>query len=112
MNHMKKHAEKPSPEAKALSLYLMALKAKEPGYKEQLKWINRQWDLVKIGKITKREYREEVEKMLESYGGYAAVVEKTVRFYIATKGNWSMEGDDQYSRDAQAIADSVKKEQH
>ena len=104
---MKKNTEKPSPEAKALSLYLMALKAKNPIYKEKLKQINRQWDLVKTGKVSKSDYIIEVESMLTSYGGYAAVVEKTVRFYIETTGEWKLKGDDKYCQDAQQIADKI-----
>ena len=106
---MDKNVEKPSPEAKALSLFLMAYKAKDPFYKEQLKRINRQWDLSKKNKITKRDYMEEVEKMLESYGGYNQVVEKTVRFYIETTGKWSLAGDDKYCIDANEIAKTIKK---
>ena len=44
---MEKNSEKPSPEAKALSLFLMAYKTKDPIYKEKAKRINRLWDLVK-----------------------------------------------------------------
>jgi hypothetical protein len=106
---MDKNVEKPSPEAKALSLFLMAHKAKDPFYKEQLKRINRQWDLSKKEKITKSDYQEEVEKMLASYGGYDQVVEKTVRFYIEKTGKWSLEGDDKYCRDAKKVADKIKK---
>ena len=43
---MKKTSEKPSPEAKALSLFLMAYKTKDPVYKEKSKRINRLWSLV------------------------------------------------------------------
>ncbi|MCZ4408176.1 hypothetical protein O3Q51_05120 [Cryomorphaceae bacterium 1068] len=106
---MDKKVEKPSPEAKALSLFLMAYKAKDPFYKEQLKRINRQWDLTKKEKISKNDYQEEVEKMLESYGGYDQVVEKTVRFYIDTTGKWNLTGDDKYCLDAKEIADRIKK---
>jgi len=105
---MDKNIEKPTPEAKALSLFLMAYKAKDPFYKEQLKRINRQWDLSKKNKITKSDYMEEVEKMLASYGGYDQVVEKTVRFYIETKGKWSLTGDDKFCIDAQKAADKIK----
>ena len=47
--------------------------------------------------------------MLTSYGGYSEVVEKTVRFYIEKTGEWKLEGDDKYCRDAQQIADKMLK---
>lgn len=106
---MEKNVEKPSPEAKALSLFLMAYKTKDPFYKEQLKRINRKWDLSKKNKITKDEYQEEVVKMLASYGGYDQVIEKTVRFYIETTGKWNLKGDDKYCVDARKFADRLEK---
>lgn len=106
---MDKNVAKPSPEAKALSLFLMAYQAKDPFYKEQLKRINRQWDLTKKEKISKSDYQKEVEKMLQSYGGYDQVVEKTIRFYIETTGRWNISGDDKYSLDAKEIAEKIKK---
>ena len=106
---MKKKIEKPSPEAKALSLFLMAYKTISPIYKEKSKQINRQWDLVKIGKISRSEYMELVENMLTSYGGYAEVVEKTVKYYIEKTGEWKSQGDDKYSLDAKEIADKILK---
>ncbi|HKK39493.1 MAG TPA: hypothetical protein VJ949_08745 [Cryomorphaceae bacterium] len=106
---MSKISEKPSPEAKALSLFLMAYKEKDPAYKEQLKRINRQWDLLRKNKISRDAYNGEVQKMLESYGGYAQVVEKTVRFYIDKTSEWKLKGDDQYCRDAQKVADEILK---
>ena len=66
---MEKHTEKPSPEAKALSLFLMAYKAKDPIYKEKSKRINRLFDLVKTKELTKEEYLLEVDNMLDLYGG-------------------------------------------
>ena len=39
---MKKDIKKPSPEAKALSFFLMAYKTKDPIYKEKSKRINKQ----------------------------------------------------------------------
>lgn len=102
--------KKPSPEAKALSLYLMAYKKKDPIYKEKSKRINRLWDLVKADELSTEEYVEEVQKMLASYGGYEEVIEKTVRFYIDTTGEWSLKGDDKYSRDAKQIADKILKQ--
>ena len=74
---MKKKSEKPSPEAKALSLFLMAYKTINPIYKEKSKRINRLWDLVTRDKLSKSDYIEEVQNMLTSYGGYSEVVEKT-----------------------------------
>ena len=53
---MTKKNEKPSPEAKALSLFLMAYKTIDPIYKEKSKRINRLWDLVVAEEITKDEY--------------------------------------------------------
>lgn len=106
---MRKSIEKPSAEAKALSLFLMAYKSIDPVYKEKLKWINRQWDLVKFGKQSKEEYLEEVQILLDSYGGYKEVVEKTVKYYIEKTGEWKLSGEDQYNQDAQAIADSLRK---
>ncbi len=104
---MKKNAEKPTPEAKALSLFLMAYKTKSPMYKEKAKRINRQWDLVQADKLSKEAYMEEVESMLLSYGGYEEVVEKTVRYYIEKTGEWKLKGDGKYSTDAQEIADKI-----
>ena len=43
--------EKPSPEAKALSLFLMAHKAIKPIYKEEAKRINKLWTMVKDGEL-------------------------------------------------------------
>lgn len=102
--------EKPSPEAKALSLFLMAYKKKDPIYKEKSKRINRQWDLVKAKEINKDDYLKEVQSMLDSYGGYSAVVEKTVQFYIETTGEWKLKGEDKYCVDAQQFADNILKQ--
>lgn len=104
---MKKNIEKPSPEAKALSLFLMAYKATIPIYKEKSKRINRLWDLVKIDKLNRSDYMKEVQNMLISYGGYSEVVEKIVRFYIEKTGEWKLQGDDKYCLDAKQIADKV-----
>ncbi len=104
---MKKNIEKPSPEAKALSLFLMAYKTTNPIYKEKSKRMNRLWDLVKIGKLSRSEYIEEVQNMLTSYGGYSEVVEKTVKFYIEKTGEWKLQGDDKYCLDAKQIADTI-----
>ncbi len=104
---MKRRHQKPTPEAKALSLFLMAFKTKDPIYKEKSKRINRMWDQYIINKVTKNDYLKEVDKMLESYGGYDEVVEKTVKYYIAKSGKWTLQGDDKYCQDAQKIADSL-----
>lgn len=104
---MKKNAEKPSPEAKALSLFLMAYKTKNPIYKEHSKRINRLWDLVQVNELDKDHYVKEVNEMLNSFGGYTDVVEKTVRFYIEKTGEWKLKGEDKYCKDAQKVADRV-----
>jgi len=106
---MKKVSEKPSPEAKALSLFLMAFKTKDPIYKEKAKRINKRWDLLMLDKITRAEYNEEVESMLTLYGGYAKVVEETVWYYIKKTGEWKLQGDDKYCQDAKEIADKILK---
>jgi hypothetical protein len=104
---MSKNIEKPSAEAKALSLFFMAYKAKDNVYKEKSKRINRLWDLVKANELSKEEYLEEVNSMLESYGGYTEVIEKTVKFYIDTTGEWKSRGDDKYAVDATKIANEI-----
>lgn len=97
----------PSPEAKALSLFFMAFKTKSPIYKEKSKRINRLWDLVKTNKLSNEDYMVELNSMIEDYGGYEAVVEKTVKFYINSTGKWKSNGDDKYSLDAKAVADKL-----
>lgn len=106
---MKRNTEKPSAEAKALSLFLMAYKTKDPIYKEQSKRINKLWDLVLKDELSNEEYLEEVQKMLALYGGYSDVVEKTVKYYINKTGVWKLKGDDQYCIDAQKFADTLLK---
>ena len=106
---MKKNIEKPSPEAKALSLFLMAHKTLNPIYKNKSKRINRLWDLVKNNELSKSDYMEEVQNMLTSYGGYSEVVEKTVKYYIEKTGEWKLQGDDKYCIDAKQIADKILK---
>jgi len=102
-----KASEKPTPEAKALSLFLMAHKSKDNAYKEKAKRMNRLWDQVRDNALTKEDYASEVERTLNSYGGYAEVVEKTVQFYINKTGAWKLEGQDKYCKDARAIADKI-----
>jgi len=106
---MTKLSSKPSPEAKALSLFLMAYKTIDPIYKEKSKRINRRWDLVLKDELTRAEYNEEVLEMLTSYGGYDEVVEKTVKYYIEKTGEWTLKGDDKYCQDAQLVADKLLK---
>ena len=107
MKSKKKNIEKPSTEAKALSLFLMAYKTIKPIYKEKSKRMNKLWDMVALGKIQKSEYVDEVQKMLESYGGYDEVVMKTVKFYIKKTGEWTLQGDDKYCQDAKLVADKI-----
>tara|TARA_B110000503_G_C7158653_1_gene418568 strand:+ start:1838 stop:2161 length:324 start_codon:yes stop_codon:yes gene_type:complete len=104
---MKKNIEKPTPEAKALSLFLMAYKTTNPIYKEKSKRMNRLWDLVTMDKLSRDEYIEEVQNMLTAYGGYIEVVEKTVKFYIEKTGEWKLKGEDKYCQDAKKIADKL-----
>ena len=106
---MKKTIGKPSPEAKALSLFLMAHKTTSPIFKDKARRINRLWDLVKSDELSKSDYMEEVQNMLTFYGGYLEVVEKTVRFYIEKTGEWKLQGDDKYCLDAKQIADEIMK---
>jgi hypothetical protein len=106
---MKNKSEKPSPEAKALSLFLMAFKANSPVHKEQSKRINRLWSLVNKEEMSPEEYMEKVNSMLTLNGGYMQVIEKTVRYYIEKTGEWKLKGDDQYCEDAQKVADRILK---
>ncbi|MFT6717085.1 MAG: hypothetical protein ACJA0Q_001736 [Saprospiraceae bacterium] len=99
--------EKPSAEAKALSLFLMAYKSTSPVIKEKAKRINRLWDLVLADELSKEDYLDEVQNALNSYGGYSEVVEKTVKFYIEKTGEWNLKGDDKYCTDAKIIADKL-----
>lgn len=101
---MTKNIEKPSAEAKALSLFLMAYKNVDPIYKEKSKRINRQWDLVKDNQLSKIDYLEEVKSILDMYGGYSVVIEKTIQYYIDKTGEWKSRGNDQYAQDANKIA--------
>ena len=104
---MKNKLEKPSPEAKALSLFLMAHKSKSSDFKDKSNHIKRLWNMVLNGEISSNMYMGEVQNMLKSYGGYSEVVEKTVKFYIDKTGEWSLKGDDKYCVDAQKIADDI-----
>jgi hypothetical protein len=109
MKSTKKQIEKPSPEAKALSLYLMAFKTTKPINKENAKRINKQWDKVKLKELSMQDYMKEVQTMLKSYGGYSKVVEETVWYYIKKTGKWELKGDDKYCIDAKQFADKILK---
>lgn len=104
---MSKDTEKPTPETKALSLYLMAFKKKNPECRDKSRTIKRFWELVQLGEMSKKAYLEEVQNMLTSLGGYAEVVEKTVQFYINTTGEWKLVGEDKYCQDAKEVADKI-----
>ena len=104
---MTKKLEKPSPEAKALSLFLMAFKKSSPMHKEKSKRINKQWGRVAKEELPMSDYLKEVNAMLTSFGGYDKVVEQTVQFYITKTGEWKLEGKDKYCLDAKAIADRI-----
>jgi len=82
---MARKSIKPTPEAKALSLFLMAYKSKDPIYKEKSKRINRLWYLVQDNELSKEDYMLEVQAMLDSYGN----------------------GEDKYCTDAQKVADQI-----
>jgi hypothetical protein len=102
-------SQKPSKEAKALSLFLMAYKSVNPVYKEKSKRINRLWNLVKNNELPVEDYFKELNSILDSYGGYLEVVEKTVKFYVEKTGEWSLKGEDQYSLDAQQFVSKYSK---
>jgi len=106
---MTDNLQKPSPEAKALSLFLMAFKSKSSIYKEQSNRMSRLWNQVKYNEISSADYMVEVQKLLKEYGGYTEVIWKTVKHYISKTGEWKLEGDDKYCQDAQEIADKILK---
>jgi hypothetical protein len=110
MSKNTEHTDKPSPEVKALSLFLMAHKNTSQAYKEKSKRINKLWSQVLAGGTTKSVYLEEVQNMLDFFGGYPAVVEKTVKFYIEKTGEWKLEGNDKYCLDAKKVADEILKQ--
>jgi hypothetical protein len=109
---MEENREKPTPEAKALSLFLMAYKSDNQSYKDKARQMKNRLDLVLGGKLDKDTYQNEVKSALASYGGYTDVIEKTVKFYIEKFGEYKSQGDDKYSQDAQAIAEKLMGEQH
>lgn len=102
--------DKPSPEAKALSLFLMAFKNTSQEYKGKYKHIKKQWGNVLNKELSTEAYTKEVNDTLESYGGYTEVIKKTVQFYLDKSGEWSLKGDDQYCVDAQKIANELQSE--
>ncbi|HAY87816.1 MAG TPA: hypothetical protein DCY51_00065 [Bacteroidetes bacterium] len=104
---MEENREKPTPEAKALSLFLMAYKSTNQTYKDKARHIKNRLDLVVAGKLDKDTYQNEIKDALTSYGGYTEVIEKTVKFYIDKFGEYKSQGDDKYSIDAQAIAEKL-----
>lgn len=106
---MKNNTQEPSPEAKALSLYLMAFKSTSPAHKQSSKRINKFWRLVTRNEMSSADYLKEVKQMLDFYGGYRKVVEKTVQFYIKKTGAWKLKGNDKYCKDAKKIAEKLLK---
>jgi hypothetical protein len=106
---MKKTIEKPTAEAKALSLFLMAFKSEKAVYKNNSKRINKLWELVKIEELSMEDYTKEVHNLVKSYGGYQEVILKTVQYYIEKTGEWKSQGTDKYGEDTQKIADSILK---
>ena len=75
--------------------------------KENARRINKQWDRVKQQELSMDDYLAEVQTMLDSYGGYSKVVEETVWYYIKKTGEWKLDGDDKYCKDAKKIADKI-----
>jgi len=59
------------------------------------------------GELSMDDYLEKVGSMVRLLGGYSAVVEKTVKFYINKTGEWSLKGDDKFCIDAQEVADRI-----
>jgi len=106
---MKNKLEKPTPEAKALSLFLMAFKKESTAHKEKSKRMNKLWGQVTREEVSMRDYLKEVEKTLASFGGYTEVIWKTVKYYIKKTGEWTLEGDDKYCVDAREIATKILK---
>lgn len=99
--------DKPSAEAKALSLFLMAHKSINPSYKEKSNRMSKLLNQVKNDELSNEDYMKEVQILLTKYGGYNEVIWKTVKFYIEKSGRWTLKGDDKYCKDAQEIADKI-----
>lgn len=106
---MSQTPDKPSAEAKALSLFLMAFKSTKGNFKEKSNVLKNLRNQLKDGELSNGDYTKEVQKMLSEYGGYTEVIWKTVKFYIKKSGVWKLEGDDKYCQDAQEIADKILK---
>ena len=106
---MKTNIQEPTPEAKALSLFLMAYKSTSSAHKESSKRINKFWRLVTRNEMNSADYLKEVKQMLDFYGGYNKVVEKTVQCYIKKTGAWKLKGNDKYCKDAKKIAEKLLK---
>lgn len=104
---MENNSVKPTPEAKALSLFLMAYKTINPKYKEESKRINKLYTMVKDGELSKNDYLKEIETRLRAHGGYSEVVEKTVKYYIEKTGLWTLEGQDKYCLDAKRVSEKI-----
>ncbi|TRX70203.1 hypothetical protein [Carboxylicivirga sp. M1479] len=109
MKSINRRTEKPSAEAKALSLYLMAFKSTDSACKEQSKRMKRLWDIVLENDARMKDYVKEVQKLLAVHGGYEKVVEKTVKHFVEKTGEWKLKGDDKFCVDAQRVADDLKK---
>jgi hypothetical protein len=104
---MKNNIQEPTPEAKALSLFLMAYKSTSTAHKDSSKRINKFWRLVTRNEMSTVDYLKEVKQMLDFYGGYKSVVEKTVQFYIKKTGAWKLKGNDKYCKDAKKVAEKL-----
>ena len=63
-------------------------------------------------KLSHKDYLLEVEKMLDLLGGYTIVIEKTVQHYINQTGEWNLQGDDKYCKDAKLIAENILKQKN
>ena len=104
---MEDNKQKPTPEAKALSLFLMAFKSENQQYKDKARQMKNRRDLVMAGELDPDKYQNEVKGTLATYGGYTKVIEKTVQYYIDKFGEYKSQGDDKYAKDAQAIAENL-----
>jgi len=107
IHFMEENREKPTPEAKALSLFLMAYKSTNQTYKDKARQIRNRRDMVLAGELDPDMYQHEIKETLASYGGYTEVIEKTVQFYIDKFGEYKSQGDDQYAQDAMTIAEKL-----
>ncbi len=104
---MEDNKQKPTPEAKALSLFLMTFKSENQQYKDKARQVKNRRDMVLSGDLDKDKYQNEVKGILATYGGYTKVIEKTVQHYINKFGEYKSQGDDKYAKDAQAIAEKL-----